>query len=699
MKTGGQTENPQRLPAGETGGALSALGTWMQELVPYGIFTTDRELRITSWNDWLVSHSGLAREDAMGRSLLELFPAIEARRLGDRYLRALEGEISVLSSALHKYLLPFPTTAPGSELPHMLQTARIAPLPADDRVVGTITMIEDVTQREFQASILQRQQEIDRLLSSSLATLLQSHDPAGEMPAIFALISPALALDAYVSYLFHPANSTLGLSEASGFTTKQRELLATVPISDAEKWALVNGAGASTTALDHHLAALRHTGVRGHCIFPLVVGDRLIGLLTFGNFQRETIPPTDAAVLARIARYVAIALDRVQRERETAAASRAKDDFLAALSHELRTPLNPVLLVASDSATEPAYPEQAREAFRVIEKNAMLEARLIDDLLDLTRIEHGKLLLHLESVDVHAVLHDALETVRPDAVEHTLRVEVNLQAARTRVFADSGRLQQVFWNVLKNAVKFTPKGGKVSITTTINEAEEEIIVEVADSGMGMAPHEVERVFGAFSQGDHADRGAHRFGGLGLGLAISRKLVELHQGRILAASAGKNQGSTFTIALPLRNSDPGRGPNGVFPARESEQQARHSPIGTGCRILLVEDHDATRRALVRILEQRKFHVVAAASAEAALTEASHGSFDLVLSDIGLPDGDGYGLMEKLKTERNLKGIALSGYGMEADLARSKAAGFLAHLTKPINMGILDRVLENVLAMRK
>ena len=273
--------------------------------------------------------------------------------------------------------------------------------------------------------------------------------------------------------------------------------------------------------------------------------------MVFASYQRDTIAAADVAILARIARYVSVALDRNQREREILAASRAKDDFLAALSHELRTPLNPVLLLASDGGMNPDYPPEARKSFSVIEKNVLLEARLIDDLLDLTRIEHGKLKLELKPIDLHAVLRDALETVAGDAADRRLSIQVDLRAETSVVAGDAIRLQQVFWNVLKNSVKFTPKGGQIWVATETDPGAHEIAAIITDTGIGMDGKELARVFDAFAQGDHAGGGrSHRFGGLGLGLAISRKLMDGHHGRIEAASAGKNQGSTFTLRFPL-----------------------------------------------------------------------------------------------------------------------------------------------------
>jgi len=241
-----------------------------------------------------------------------------------------------------------------------------------------------------------------------------------------------------------------------------------------------------------------------------------------------------------------------QARDEAQRASQAKDAFLAALSHELRTPLSPVLLIASEYAGDNQLPGELRQNFEIILKNIELEARLIDDLLDLTRITSGKLVLHRKDLDLHHLLMDAVETVRAEIQKKEMHLHLNLAAANCSVNGDALRLQQVFWNVLSNAVKFTPKNGTISIETSlVRKQSMELLVRIADTGIGMTPEESARVFQAFVQGDHASgHGIHRFGGLGLGLAISKNIVHLHSGTINAQSAGRNQGTTFTITLPL-----------------------------------------------------------------------------------------------------------------------------------------------------
>ncbi|MEO6002992.1 MAG: PAS domain S-box protein [Opitutus sp.] len=383
----------------------------------------------------------------------------------------------------------------------------------------------------------------------------------------------------------------------------------------------------------------------------------------------------------------------VERARDQAvAASRAKDDFLAALSHELRTPLNPVLLIASEAAENPLLAPEVRRDFATIRKSVELEARLIDDLLDLTRITNGKLPLDRHPVEVDTVLLDALSVIRPDASDKRIGLILDLRTPEVVVNADTVRLQQVFWNVLKNAVKFTPPGGRITIQTTEAGDDLKWRVSFTDTGIGMTEAEMRRVFDAFTQGEHAVGGSsHRFGGVGLGLTISRMLVELHGGTIHAASEGPGRGSTFLIELPTgRRASVNR--HFVATQREVNRVQVETTVGPASRrVLVVEDHGPTREALAGLLRRRNLEVVTAGSVEEARERADAGNISLVVSDIGLPDGDGCDLMTELRQHYGLKGIALTGYGREADVARSARAGFIAHLTKPVRVQALDAAL--------
>lgn len=374
---------------------------------------------------------------------------------------------------------------------------------------------------------------------------------------------------------------------------------------------------------------------------------------------------------------------------ELLVASRAKDNFLATLSHELRTPLNPILLVASDASRNPNLPPKVRADFEMVLKNVELEARLIDDLLDLTRISRGKIFLEKTPVDVRVVLRDAVSNVQEEIQRKKIVSELKLRAMCHMVFGDAVRLQQIFWNVIRNAVKFTPDGGCITVETATS-GENELIVKITDTGIGMNRAEIARLFTPFSQNDESGAG-HRFGGLGLGLTISQKLLELHSGRICARSDGRGRGSTFTVAIPLM-SMVREGGDDTGATNSDVDLNRPVPASvSGIRILLVEDHEPTRAALTRLLDRRGYRVSAASSLAEARRLSAGEDFNLVISDIGLPDGNGYELMAELKEQKPVKGIALTGYGMVEDVARSQNAGFVAHLTKPVRIQSLEAAL--------
>ncbi len=386
-------------------------------------------------------------------------------------------------------------------------------------------------------------------------------------------------------------------------------------------------------------------------------------------------------------------------QRGAEAASRAKDAFLAALSHELRTPLTPVLMMARSLCEDERLPADAREDLRMMERNIALEARLIDDLLDLTRIAQGQLRLRAEPCDAHSLIGLAVEIVRDDAFAKAIAIERNFGAHLSGLVADPARFQQVIWNLLRNAVKFTPHGGRVSIRTrnrdTGENANATLEIEIADTGIGIEEIALERIFLPFDQGHFT--GEHRFGGVGLGLAIARAIVDLHGGKITALSAGRGQGSSFVVALPGAISPPGGVadsgelfPEVVAPAKLPANEA--SPSDKRLRLLVVEDHEATLQVLIRLLTAAGHSVIGVKTVAQALAAAAENTFDLVISDLGLPDGTGTELMKKLRDTYGLRGIALSGYGMNDDIARSLAAGFIAHLTKPVDFIHLQRALR-------
>jgi PAS domain S-box-containing protein len=383
-------------------------------------------------------------------------------------------------------------------------------------------------------------------------------------------------------------------------------------------------------------------------------------------------------------------------------ASRAKDRFMAVLSHELRTPLTPVLMAVSALLDEPTVAPEIRPTLEMIRHNVEMEARLIDDLLDLTRIGRGGLNLELRPVDAHESVRQAAEIYRREISAGGLEIVLDLTAPAHHLQADPARLQQIVWNLIQNAIKFTPRGGTIRVRTRNEQAPgavvgvgSRMIIEVSDTGIGIEPEVLPRIFEAFQQGEDSLRG--RAGGLGLGLAISRSLALAHGGCLTAASAGKGQGSRFTLELPTipqptRDAEPG--PSMAASAGSMPPpRMRHRPRTRPLRILLVEDNKDTLRSLARILGQRGHQVRTAERLSEAMDAAADGVYDLVLSDIELPDGTGLEVMRSFG-DRAVRGIAMSGYGSEEDIQQSLAAGYDEHLTKPVDLHRLEEAIRRV-----
>jgi signal transduction histidine kinase/HAMP domain-containing protein/CheY-like chemotaxis protein len=387
---------------------------------------------------------------------------------------------------------------------------------------------------------------------------------------------------------------------------------------------------------------------------------------------------TQTENLLKQSQSLAAELQKTNLELEEKARSNlAKDHFLAMLSHELRTPLTPVLAAALALESEPALPEEIHESLQMIRRNVELEARLIDDLLDLTRIDQGKVQLNFEIVDAHSLLQTAVEICQAEIDRKHLSRSLNLGARKVHMRADPARLQQIFWNLINNAVKFTPSEGKISISTS-NDSNGQLRVEIADTGLGIEPESLPKIFDAFEQG-----GRTQLGGLGLGLAISKALVEAHKGTITPQSAGRNKGSTFTLVFPTCEKAEAQ----IAPAA-SPRLPERQPM----RILLVEDHEDTNRSLTNLLRRRGYHVQSALNFQSAVNLSANEQFDVLISDLALPDGNGIDLMQKLYSKQPLLGIALTGFGMEDDIRKSYDAGFKHHLVKPIDLNKLDSLIQ-------
>ncbi len=364
-------------------------------------------------------------------------------------------------------------------------------------------------------------------------------------------------------------------------------------------------------------------------------------------------------------------------------ANQAKDQFFAMLSHELRTPLSPALLTATHLDADSNFPDRYREEIQLIHRNIDLEVRMIDSLFDLTRIQSGKLTLHTELVNTADTLGSSVSMCASEAAAKSIILQLDLHADRSVVRADSAKLQQVFCNLIKNSIKFGNPGDTIRLRSR-DEPGDWLVIEVTDTGLGISPELLPNIFDAFEQGKQAI--TENFGGLGLGLAICKGIIEAHGGTIRAASAGVGKGAKMTVRIP----------GAMLPQKidatvgSPADPARPRKLG----ILLVEDHEDTLRAMSRLLRKLEHRVTTATCVSGAIQAADNEKFDLVISDLGLPDGTGLELMEQLRAMYPLKGIALTGYGMESDIEKTKLAGFQMHLTKPINFGDLQAAIEEL-----
>lgn len=418
----------------------------------------------------------------------------------------------------------------------------------------------------------------------------------------------------------------------------------------------------------------------------------------FGPFVRETenqsllalqwwiavLTITVMALSAGMAERRRIEEELQQQKSVVETANRTKDHFLAMLSHELRTPLTPVISALESLEIEPMQTEATRASLAMIHRNIELETQLIDDLLDFTRIARDKMQLRFASLDAHVAVGNVVEICRAEARSKRLRVQLNLQAKSHHAAADAAKFQQIVWNLLKNAIKFTPEDGEIAISSS-NPSPDVLTISLRDTGIGMEPEVMQRIFDPFEQGNRSFE--HRVGGLGLGLAISKSLAQAHGGTLSVESDGRDRGSTFIFSLPTLS--PAEAATEI--TRVSRQRSQQA-----LKILLVDDHQDTCSALQKLLARRGHLVAVKHDVRSAVEAAVRNKFDVLISDIALPDGTGIDLMMQLRAISNLPGIAISGFGNNGDVEQSLQAGFSEHLIKPVKLDNLEAAIERALS---
>jgi len=433
-------------------------------------------------------------------------------------------------------------------------------------------------------------------------------------------------------------------------------------------------------------AVLEQLGAAAAAMIPLVIDGRVKGVLSLISASEQRFTSSAWLVVEATARRIGLALDRIQLYREAQEANRLKDEFLGTLSHELRTPLNAIFGWARILRTK-SLDEKTAHAVEVIERNAEAQTRLIEEVLDVSRIIRGKMTLAMESLDVAAIVRATIDTVRPAVHAKRIRLDERISET-TPVVGDSHRLEQAFWNVLSNALKFTGNDG--TITVTLRNSEGSVEFEITDTGVGIRREVLPFVFDRFRQADSST--TRRFGGLGLGLAIVKHIVELHGGTVVAASAGEGHGATFTIRLPCAERVDAPPPAPL----DAEPPTSMSPSTLRARtVLVVEDHDDARELIVGVLEGAGARVLAASTAKEAVDRATAVRPDVLVADLGLPDEDGYFVLTRIREMfPEIPALALTAYARPTDRDRVLAAGFQQHVIKPVDPA---RLLQLIVAL--
>ncbi|HEY9862014.1 MAG TPA: CHASE domain-containing protein, partial [Candidatus Obscuribacterales bacterium] len=669
-----------------------------------GLFFAARDGTILEANHAFLQMVGYTREDLLaGKLRWDALTPIEYHYLDEQAIQ--EDLAGGICSPYEKEFI----RKDGSRIPVLVGGARLE----GDPDTG-ITFALDLTERK-------RAEDALRFLVQASTVLASSLDYETTLTSMAQLVVPTLAdwcgidiiqPDGSVQQLVvahvdpdkvklghklrqqYPLDRNASTGLAQVLRTGRSELYP--EISDAM---LVQGARDS-----QHLEMMREIGFRSLMIVPLVAREQILGAIIFVAAESgRRYNETDLAFAEDLARRAAIAVDNArlyaiaQQERTQAEnANRTKDEFLATLSHELRTPLNAMLGWTQLLRSRKFDEAKVARALETVERNTRSLATLIEDILDVSRIITGKLRLKVRPVDLVAVIEAAIETVRPAADAKEIHLQSTLNSSASLVSGDSDRLQQVVWNLLSNAIKFTPKGGRVRIQLEQMNAQAEITI--SDTGQGIDPAFLPHIWERFRQADSST--TRSYGGLGLGLAIVRHLVELHGGTVRAESLGAGQGATFMVKLPLmRTPLEATAPDRIQPIAIDPVAFQPTLNLQGLRVLVVDDEPDTRDFLATALEQGGATVITAASAAEALVKIRQQSLDVLISDIGMPETDGYTLIHQVRSLPPEQGgripaAALTAYAREEDRTRALLCGFQLHVPKPVSPSELMAVVANL-----
>jgi len=668
------------------------------------VFTLDLEGNVTSVNKAVESITGHTQTELLGMNMSEFLTPRSTQRARSMTERKLAGEERT-----------------NYEVDVHAKDGRLFTLEISSRLtihqgkpVGVQGVARDITTRRQAEEALRRADqralsEYERLLEK-VAGLAQTLGTSRDLLAIFRGLREFTLLsvpcDGLFVSLYDPVRDVrtacYGWGDGQEIDTSQ---LPPMPVTFSGPNSRAVRTNQVIITNDYMSATLGHPAVlvgpdnglrpQSSLSAPMAVMGRIIGTIEVQSYEKEAYREEHATAIRMAANLTAVAIENVRLlERESTArasaeeSNRLKDEFLATVSHELRTPLTAILGWSRMLQGESLESDMAARAIETIKRNAKAQAQIIDDILDVSRIITGNLYLELHPIEIAPVLESAINVVRPTAEAKGIHIEVAFAPEPAAVPGDSNRLQQVFWNLLSNAVKFTSAGGKV--TVQLRYVNSKVEVEVSDTGQGITAEFLPFVFDRFRQADSTSTRQH--GGLGLGLAIARHLIEIHGGRIEARSGGNGQGASFTVTLPLAGSvveTPGALMTAArIDAEVESERLKSRQILSGLHVLVVDDDKDTLDLLSAALTQRSARVTTASSAAEAIRALKFFRPDVLISDIAMPVEDGYQLIQKvlaLNVVPRIPAIAITAYAKQEDKERALAAGFQRYLAKPVELG--------------
>jgi PAS domain S-box-containing protein len=656
------------------------------------VITTDAKGRVNFLNPVGAGLTGWTHQEAWSQPIQSVFKIVNEKtgalleNIAVRVLR--EGQ--VLGLANHTALV----TRDGRTIPIEDSAAPIKDSAGE--VVGVVLVFHDVTGKRRAQEALHESEERYRLLSDTAGQLLAVENPQTVVNELCQKVMDHLGCDAFFNFLVDDSADRLALNACTGIPPAEIRKLQWLDYGTAvcgcvarDKQRIIAEDIPNTS--DSRTELVKSYGIQAYCCHPLIVQGRLIGTPSFGTRTRAHFSAQDVETMRTVADQVATAMERMHAQQalrvaneQLVEADRRKNDFLAMLSHELRNPLAPIRnslyiieRVAPDS-------DQARRALTVIGRQVEHLSHLVDDLLDVTRISRNKVRLECQVLEFNDLVYRAVEDHRPLFDKNEVQVEVRLAPERVHVNADGIRLMQVIGNLLQNAAKFTGRGGRVTVSVSIDPTERRATVSVSDTGVGISSELLGRLFQPFMQADSTlDRSK---GGLGLGLALVKGLVELHGGDVRVQSDGPGKGAEFIVRLPLSL-------DGVAAVEASATRVHRA----GRRVLIIEDNIDAADSLREALEFGNHTVEVAYNGPDGLAIARHFSPEVVLCDIGLPDMNGFEGARAFRADNALKNaflVALSGYALPEDMQRTSEAGFEKHLAKPPSLDKLEELLAQV-----